>query len=340
MTVKDPQGNQATDTVDIVVGGPNQTPQCSITAPDATTDSLTIAYGELALFRGTAFDPDVTPNQLTATWTSSIDGELNTTQPSADGDVVFGTEDLSGGLHTITLSVTDEVGGNCSTFILFTVSVPPQISIPAHQSMILTMRKPFIASTVFDQEDSVSKISLSGLPIKMIFHTQNADSSGNAVVNYSGLSADNHVITATVTDTDQLTATSVVTIQVTDCSATYWYLDADSDGFGAPGTQFAGCSPPAGYVEQAGDCNDNNASAWPGAPEYCDGIDNNCDNAIDEQSALDVTFWYADDDGWPVIPAHSQSAAIHQQPITSIHLVTATTMILQSILMQSKYAKT
>ena len=54
--------------------------------------------------------------------------------------------------------------------------------------------------------------------------------------------------------------------------------DVDGDGYlGAlPGTQ------PGTAGSCGNDCNDANASVHPGAPEICNGIDDNCDGRIDE----------------------------------------------------------
>ncbi len=75
-----------------------------------------------------------------------------------------------------------------------------------------------------------------------------------------------------------------------------WYFDFDLDGFGDPGNSISACSPPAGYVGNADDCDDNDIGVNPLAPEVCDGEDNDCDGTIDE-SPVDGAIWYADDDG-------------------------------------------
>jgi hypothetical protein len=82
--------------------------------------------------------------------------------------------------------------------------------------------------------------------------------------------------------------------------AATWYRDADSDGYGWPYTTQAACSQPAGYVADSSDCDDGSASTNPGASEYCDGHDDDCDGSVDEASAVDAATWYrdADSDGY------------------------------------------
>jgi hypothetical protein len=76
-----------------------------------------------------------------------------------------------------------------------------------------------------------------------------------------------------------------------------WYVDADQDGFGNPDYRLTACGEQVGFSGDGSDCDDGEAAIFPGADELCDGIDNNCDDAIDEDTAIDAGTWYTDNDG-------------------------------------------
>jgi hypothetical protein len=78
-----------------------------------------------------------------------------------------------------------------------------------------------------------------------------------------------------------------------------WYADADGDGYGVDGptTTAQACAQPSGYEAEPGDCDDGDAAVFPGADELCNGVDDDCDELVDEDDALDASTWYADADG-------------------------------------------
>jgi hypothetical protein len=65
-----------------------------------------------------------------------------------------------------------------------------------------------------------------------------------------------------------------------------FYQDLDNDGFGNPAVSSQTCSVQQGYVTDNSDCDDNDGAKYPGAPELCDGKDNNCDGQVDENCPI------------------------------------------------------
>ena len=56
------------------------------------------------------------------------------------------------------------------------------------------------------------------------------------------------------------------------------------------------CTLKLPYVDNGSDCNDNDEEVNPTFDEICDGVDNNCDDEIDN-NAVDSLFVYFDGDG-------------------------------------------
>ncbi len=78
---------------------------------------------------------------------------------------------------------------------------------------------------------------------------------------------------------------------------TTYYKDGDGDGYGNASSSIDDCSEPSGFTTDSTDCDDGDSTRYPGAPEQCDGDDEDCDSSIDE-GETGLYYWDGDSDGW------------------------------------------
>jgi len=74
-----------------------------------------------------------------------------------------------------------------------------------------------------------------------------------------------------------------------------WYVDDDGDGFGDPDQPVETCDPDETLSSDDTDCDDTDPTAFPGADESCNDLDDDCDALVDEE-AVDGDWFYLDDD--------------------------------------------
>ena len=78
-----------------------------------------------------------------------------------------------------------------------------------------------------------------------------------------------------------------------------YFADLDGDGFGDASDAITACGEPDNRSLNSDDCDDGDSGRFPGAPEACGGLDEDCDGRVDEGSiAMRLFFRDADGDGF------------------------------------------
>jgi len=304
-------------------------PTANIQAPLA---GASFNSGEPIEFLGMVGDAEDHPTALDITWSSDVDGVLQTGRSSDDDGTTYLTiHTLSAGGHTVVLSVSDSSGNSDEdtvSILIIDMDAKPEIHIlrPAPDevgSASEDYRFEAVASDVTDEGPALQVAFKVEDPEEDILLCEAHPNADGLVSCEARLTAGTHDIVATVVDTDgNLDEDRVEDFLIEggdeDADADgYTVADGDCDDFNDtvhPGaTEVANgidddCDGEIdeeldhvdddgdGYSESDGDCNDEDDEIHPEAEEICDDIDNNCDGMIDND-AVDARTWHTDADG-------------------------------------------
>jgi hypothetical protein len=154
------------------------------------------------------------------------------------------------------------------------------ITAPADGDVFETGEEITFLATVSDDHDGMSDIDIE-------WHSDvvgmlNDDPSGSTEIIFTtdDLDPGRHVISFEATDSEGAFSSSTVMITVEGENSGEDDEDDEDDTPIDPDD-----TDGDGWTIEEGDCDDNNWWAFPGAEEYCDGVDNDCDGNTDEN------FW-------------------------------------------------
>ncbi len=246
-------------------------------------DGAVFEDGETITFVGRV-DSSFTGGELLISWYSDIDGEFEDPDPpDPEGYVEFVTASLSPGTHVMTLRAIDANAEQGEDYI--TIEILGDVSVPDPEAPSLTITHPVddekgldnadfvFGARVSDYQDDPTDIYVEVSELNNGFICElEVDSGGNAQC-AAAFPVGDYQLTFTAVDSDGNEVNKTTPYSVVDPND----YDFDGDGISING----------------GDCNDDNANIYPGAPEICDGLDNDCNEA----TGIDVGSECYDDDG-------------------------------------------
>lgn len=244
-------------------------PSASIQAPldgSVTSDAVPVT------FTGTVADGNGLETVQNVVWTSDLDGPLGGTLPDAQGTVTVSAL-LSAGVHTVTLTVTDNTGLEATD----TVTITSQLEVQVPTVVIASPldNGDYVSDTPIDLYAQVTDRQQSAETLVVVWSYEPANGGARQILasgsptsagvtegTWTDLSPGAWRVILEATDQDGNIGSDQVAIIVSDPDE----VDRDGDGY-------------LGAL----DCDDFDAQINPGENEACNGIDDDCSFAIDDK---------------------------------------------------------
>ena len=214
LTATDRDGLIGRDALLLNVGPANTAPSCEITAPP---EGSTTNEGDTVNFVAQVDDVDIGPEDLSISWSSDVAGALGTSTADSDGLASLEVAGLETATHTISLTVSDEMGLECQAELTHKIGQAPRLTWEwPDADAILSTESPGIAHVNVDDDshpvEDLEVLWASSLDGSLT--PDPIDAFGNSMRDLGDLSLGTHVLTVTATNPDELTGTASRTLTI------------------------------------------------------------------------------------------------------------------------------